>query len=187
MHLKKLIHNLILKMNLNPNFITIIGSIGAITGSVLLIFDIRLLGIIFIVLFSFFDAIDGTIARILNKESSLGKFLDSNLDRFVDTSIFLAILSQINQNELFEIYFVFLGLALSLITSYIKASSESLGINIKSGPLSRLPRIILLILAIILQQYLFFLTIIIVLSGFTVLIRLISGIKQLIEKDKIVR
>ena len=103
MHLKKLIHNLIFKMNLNPNLITIIGSIGPITGSVLLIFFIRLLGIIFIVLFSFFDAIDGTIARILNKESSLGKFLDSNLDRFVDTSIFLAILSQINQNELFEI------------------------------------------------------------------------------------
>jgi len=187
MYLKKSLHNLILSTDLNANIITIIGSIGAITGSILLILDLRILAIIFIIFFSFFDAIDGTIARIQNKETYLGKFLDSNLDRFVDTSLFLAILSQINHNEISEIYFVFISLALSLITSYIKASSEVLGIKIKSGPLSRLPRIILLLLAIITQQYLFFLTIIIILSGFTVLIRLISGIKQLIEKDKIVR
>ena len=90
------ITKIIIKLDINPNIVTLTGAIGTIIGGVLLILDLRVASILFIAIFSLFDAMDGTIARVQNKQSSLGKFLDSNLDRIADTAIFLAIMSQLN-------------------------------------------------------------------------------------------
>ena len=78
------ITKIIIKLDLNPNIVTLTGALGTIIGAVMLILDLRVASILFIAVFSLFDAMDGTIARVQNKQSSLGKFLDSNLDRIAD-------------------------------------------------------------------------------------------------------
>ncbi|MFB0900800.1 MAG: CDP-alcohol phosphatidyltransferase family protein [Dehalococcoidia bacterium] len=173
------ISNLCIKFHISPNQLTIIGAIGCSIGALFLVLDQRYLAIFFITIFTLFDAIDGSIARIQNKQSALGKYLDSNFDRVVDTIIFFSILTQVNQNNIFEIYLVVGALAVSLLTSYIKASSEIANVTISNGPLGRAPRIALVLLAIFTKQYIFFLTIIIILGSLTVLIRLFSGINKI--------
>ena len=174
---------IIIRLNINPNMVTWAGALGTVIGSIMLMFDLRVTAILIIAIFSLFDAIDGTIARAQNKESDRGKFLDSNLDRFSDTSIFLAIMTQLNIQEMSTFYILISALAMSLITSYIQATAEISNTKILSGPLSRLPRVILLLIAIITQQYRNILIIILVMSIVTVLIRLYSGLTRIKEKS----
>ena len=173
----------IIRLNINPNIVTWAGAIGTIVGSVMLMFDLRLTAILLIATFSLFDAIDGKIARVQNKQSERGKFLDSNLDRISDTFIFLAIMTQLNIQETSTLYILISALSLSLITSYVQATAEISNTKILSGPLSRLPRVILLLISIITQQYRNILIIILVMSIVTVLIRLYSGLTRIKEKS----
>ena len=177
------ITKIIIKLDLNPNIVTLTGALGTIIGAVMLILDLRVASILFIAVFSLFDAMDGTIARVQNKQSSLGKFLDSNLDRIADTAIFLAIMSQLNLEEISTLYILMAALAVSLITSYIQATAEIANVKILSGPLSRLPRVLLLLTAIITQQYRNILIIILILGIVTVVLRLYSGLIRISEKS----
>ena len=75
------------------------------------------------------------------------------------------------------------ALAVSLITSYIQATAEIANVKILSGPLSRLPRVLLLLSAIITQQYRNILIIILILGIVTVVLRLYSGLIRIKEKS----
>ena len=177
------VKKMIIRSNLNPNIVTFIGAIGTIGGSIILMFDFRFTAVLLITIFSLFDAIDGTIARLQNKQSDLGKFLDSNLDRIADTAIFLAIMTQLNTQEISTYYILISALGVSLITSYVQATAEIADIKILSGPLSRLPRIILLLIAIITQEYRNILIIILILGSITVFLRLYSGLMKIKGKS----
>ena len=179
------ITKIIIKLDLNPNIVTLTGALGTIIGAVMLILDLRVASILFIAVFSLFDAMDGTIARVQNKQSSLGKFLFTSNPIQVgnDSAIFLAIMSQLNLEEISTLYILMAALAVSLITSYIQATAEIANVKILSGPLSRLPRVLLLLTAIITQQYRNILIIILILGIVTVVLRLYSGLIRISEKS----
>tara|TARA_Y100000748_G_C15323874_1_gene421193 strand:- start:10 stop:201 length:192 start_codon:yes stop_codon:yes gene_type:complete len=50
------ITKIIIKLDINPNIVTLTGAIGTIIGGVLLILDLRVASILFIAIFSFFDS-----------------------------------------------------------------------------------------------------------------------------------
>ena len=79
MYISKLLSQIVIRFNVNPNVVTAMGTAGTIAGAIALVFDLRIIAIILIAIFSLFDAIDGKIARIQNKQSKLGKFLDSKM------------------------------------------------------------------------------------------------------------
>ena len=92
------------------------------------------------------DAVDGTVARLLNRNSKWGAFFDSVLDRIAD-GVVLGSLAFYFANEGKEIYFILSLVALlaSEIVSYTKARAEGLGFNCDTGLAERPERVIIVI------------------------------------------
>lgn len=105
-----------------PNLFTFLGLVfGAVAGYAL---SLRLYqaGALLILISGAFDAVDGAVARVSNKVTRAGAFLDSNLDRLVEMAIYLGI--GIGAPGLFAISFLTFGL--SMMVSYSRARAEGL-------------------------------------------------------------
>jgi len=137
------LENLILRRNLNPNFITILSFGFSLVGCTL--FSI---GWIFLagwaVLFSgTLDILDGRIARKTGHVSSRGAFFDSVLDRYGEVLIFLGLAAHFRHSILFAIILV--AMAGSLMVSYTRARAEGVGVTCKDvGIMQRPERVVLL-------------------------------------------
>jgi CDP-diacylglycerol--glycerol-3-phosphate 3-phosphatidyltransferase len=96
------------------------------------------------------DILDGRLARALGVASPYGKFVDSTLDRFVETFAFLG----------FAVYFaerpfgplvVAAGLGFSLLVSYAQARGETVSVSGSGGLMQRAERLTLQILGCLLD------------------------------------
>jgi len=140
-----------------------------------------LLGGIFLLASGFTDVIDGAVARVTGKASDKGAFLDSNLDRLSEVLVF----SGIMYGKKGEPLLIILTLSLSLLVSYSRAKGEALGLKMMGVGLGeRAERVILLALfsflsPLNLQIFNLGLIVIILLSSFTFVQRIIYGIKNL--------
>jgi CDP-diacylglycerol--glycerol-3-phosphate 3-phosphatidyltransferase len=105
----------------------------------------------FLVLFSgLFDILDGALARLTNQATRFGALLDSTFDRISDAVLLLGLLAlYIRSGGTIEIVLVFLALIVSLLTSYVRARAEGLGINCPIGLFTRTERIIILALGLL--------------------------------------
>jgi archaetidylinositol phosphate synthase len=100
-----------------------------------------LLGGIFLIIAGFFDAIDGTVARVTKRTSALGSFLDSIIDKVSEIVVFIGILIGNFTNPVL----VLVTLSLSILVSYTRARAESMGIDLKGkGIAERAERILIL-------------------------------------------
>jgi CDP-diacylglycerol--glycerol-3-phosphate 3-phosphatidyltransferase len=88
------------------------------------------------------DVFDGLVARARSLVSPFGAFLDSTLDRFHETFVFLGIALFFRTQLAMVLSLV--ALAGSLLVSYTRARGESLGVMCKLGVLQRAERMILL-------------------------------------------
>ncbi|MGN6351598.1 MAG: CDP-alcohol phosphatidyltransferase family protein [Candidatus Nitrosocosmicus sp.] len=99
------------------------------------------LGGIFLLIAGFFDALDGAIARVTNKTSALGGFLDSIIDKVSEIIIFVGILIGNYTNPVL----VLVTLSMAILVSYTRARAESVGVDLKGkGIAERAERIIIL-------------------------------------------
>jgi CDP-diacylglycerol--glycerol-3-phosphate 3-phosphatidyltransferase len=96
------------------------------------------------------DILDGRLARAQGVASPYGKFIDSTLDRFVETFAFLG----------FAVYFasrpwgplvVAAGLGGSLLVSYAQARGETVGVSGSGGLMQRAERLVLTLLGCLLD------------------------------------
>ena len=96
------------------------------------------------------DVLDGRLARARQVVSSYGRFIDSTLDRFVETFAFLG----------FAVYFaarpwgalvVAAGLGGSLLVSYAQARGETVSVSGSGGLMQRAERLLLQILGCLLD------------------------------------
>jgi CDP-diacylglycerol--glycerol-3-phosphate 3-phosphatidyltransferase len=99
------------------------------------------------------DVLDGRLARASGVASPYGKFIDSTLDRFVESFAFLG----------FAVYFagwpwgalvVAAGLAGSLLVSYAQARGETVGVVGSGGLMQRAERLLLQIFGCLLDPVL---------------------------------
>src|SRR5580704_13668959 len=88
------------------------------------------------------DLLDGPVARLQNRVSLFGGFLDSILDRYADLILFLGLLVYYAQVNRFR-YAVMAG---SVMVSYAKARAESLVPTSEIGFWERPERLVLMIL-----------------------------------------
>ena len=137
----------------SPNVITITGTLLMIIVAFVLAKGYFVLGGILITAFAIFDAIDGTLARMMGRTSRFGAFLDSTLDRFSEAIIFLGLfiyfMGHNRQPELVLIYFTVVG---SLMVSYARARAEGIGVPLKDGLFTRFERIFLLVAGLLFNQ-----------------------------------
>jgi CDP-diacylglycerol--glycerol-3-phosphate 3-phosphatidyltransferase len=130
----------------------------------------------------FFDALDGSVARIQGRVTVFGNFFDSVIDRYSDSVIYLGILAQFLRSGK-TAYAVLVALAMigSLAVSYVRAKAESLDLECEVGVMPRTARIVILGAGFYAGQVFWALMIITVLSHLTVLQRILYVRKNLSE------
>ncbi len=88
----RLLVKAVIHSKLTPIFFTTISLLCGITSAILIYLNkLSLLTVILILLKSFFDAVDGELARSRNRPSYVGRFYDSVSDFFVNVLIFLSL------------------------------------------------------------------------------------------------
>lgn len=80
-----------LRWGLTANHVTIIAFVIGVMASVLVFFDQPYLGIVFLWLSGFLDAVDGSMARLSKSSSAWGTVLDITFDRIVEVGIIIAL------------------------------------------------------------------------------------------------
>ncbi|MCJ7828814.1 MAG: CDP-alcohol phosphatidyltransferase family protein, partial [Dehalococcoidia bacterium] len=91
-------------------------------------------------------------ARLTNQATRFGALLDSTFDRISDAVLLLGLLMlYIRSGGTTEIVLIFLALTVSLLTSYVRARAEGLGINCPIGLFTRTERVIILALGLLLS------------------------------------
>ena len=126
-------------LGLSANFWTLLGFItSTLAGAIYAMpaitptisfpwFYASISGSILLLISGFFDIIDGNVARVTRQSSKKGAFLDSSLDKLAEATIFIGIAT----GGLADPLLCMIGLALSLMVSYVRARAESLSIELK--------------------------------------------------------
>jgi len=130
----------------------------------------RLAGLL-IIFVGLFDALDGALARMTGKASAFGAFLDSTLDRFAEIALYLGLL-YLYRGDTLATVLVYLTITGSLMVSYTRARAEGLGLDCKVGLFTRLERLAVLIVGLILERTLWALVVLAIFSNLTVLQRM---------------
>ena len=140
--------NLLLKLGVHPDLVTLVGTLGVAGGA--LAFYPRgelLVGTLVITAFVFSDLIDGAMARKSGTSSTFGSFWDSTLDRIGDAAIFggLALYFAESGDSYLYLCLSLFCLVAGSLTSYARAKAESLGLDAKGGIAERSDRLVLIL------------------------------------------
>jgi CDP-diacylglycerol--glycerol-3-phosphate 3-phosphatidyltransferase/CDP-diacylglycerol--inositol 3-phosphatidyltransferase len=139
------IANLLIRLGVSPDAVTLVGTIGVCAGA--LVFFPRgmlLVGVLVITAFVFSDLIDGYMARTTARVSKFGAFWDSTLDRFGDGAIFIGLALYFAWEEPSRLYLVLslVCLLMGSVTSYARSRGETLGFSVKVGIAERADRLV---------------------------------------------
>ncbi|HYO31354.1 MAG TPA: CDP-alcohol phosphatidyltransferase family protein [Nocardioidaceae bacterium] len=141
----KPVAHLLIKLGVSPDAVTIVGTIGVVSGALAFFPRGHLLtGVLVITVFVFSDLIDGYMARTLGSSSRWGSFLDSTLDRLGDAAVFtgLAVWFLGGGDDDLLGYVALWALVMGSVTSYARAKAESLGMQAKGGIAERADRLV---------------------------------------------
>jgi len=157
---------LLAKTGLNPNVLTVAGLLLAFVVAWVLSTGHFFLGGFLVLASGAFDLLDGALARASGRITRFGALLDSTVDRFSEAAVFLGLLAYYaNQGSHQELVLVGAGLVGSMMTSYVRARAEGLGLTCEVGIFTRPERVIVLAIGLIFNQMLVVLWIIAVLAN----------------------
>ena len=136
---------------MTPNAVTLIGFLAMCGTGVVLAMGNLALGGALIIAAGIFDALDGSLARLTNRVTKFGAFLDSTTDRLAEGALYFGILYwHLQRGMTCVAYLVFFTLFGSLMVSYTRARAEGIGIEMKEGLMTRFERIALLAIGLLL-------------------------------------
>jgi CDP-diacylglycerol--glycerol-3-phosphate 3-phosphatidyltransferase len=143
------------RWNVSPNAVTYLGLVLTFVVAGLAAWgEIRWAGVVY-VFAAVCDALDGTLARVSGKGSRFGAFLDSSIDRFEESVVFLGLTVYYAQvGGLVELPLLLVVTVGSLMVSYTRARAEAVGVECKVGFMGRPPRVAIMIVGMILDQVL---------------------------------
>lgn len=185
--------NYFIKRQLNPNHFTTIGLIISIISAYFFaIGALRLAGALML-LGGTFDIIDGKVARATNRVSKFGALYDSTLDRYAEVTIFFGLAYYFVHSDwmvgridlsLLGAVAVCMALGGAVMTSYVRARAEGLGLECKVGTMQRPERVVLIAFAAIFHKVVLVIVILIVaiFANYTAIQRLYHV--WITEKDK---
>jgi CDP-diacylglycerol--glycerol-3-phosphate 3-phosphatidyltransferase len=118
------------------------------------------------------DGLDGSVARVAGEQSPFGAFWDSLVDRLSESVTFLGGLFYFMAvDSEMGVVVTFVAMVGSLMVSYARARAEGLGLTMREGLLTRLERVSVLVIGLLVGHLLVAVWIIALLSVFTVLQR----------------
>ena len=135
--------------NVSPNTITWIGLILAFVAGAIFFYsgfegsknyEFLIVGAVVVLVSGYFDALDGKVARIWNKSSKKGDYLDHVFDRYADVFI----IGGIGISEWCNPYWSLAALIGVLLTSYMGTQAQAIGApRLYAGILGRTDRLVM--------------------------------------------
>lgn len=150
------------KRRLNPNHFTTLGLILSIPAAYLFGTGYLRLGGVLMLIGGIFDIIDGKVARATNRVTKFGALYDSTLDRYSEVMIFFGLAYyfvtsnwQVGDFNLSLITALAVSVTIggSVMTSYVRARAEGLGMECKVGVMQRSDRVVIVAFGAIFHQY----------------------------------
>ena len=136
------------RSGVTPDMVTLTGTLGSIAAAVFLIGTGHLFwGAVAVTLFALLDLLDGALARARGGGSLFGAVLDSTGDRASDAAIFASLawwFSGPGDNRQL-VLLALICLVLGMLTSYVKARAEGVGLSADVGIVERTERLILVL------------------------------------------
>jgi CDP-diacylglycerol--glycerol-3-phosphate 3-phosphatidyltransferase len=138
------------RMGLTPNMVTLLGLLFS-GATAYLIASERLVAAGILLLFSaLFDHLDGALARLTDRTTVFGAFLDSVVDRMTEAMVlFGMLLLALGRGSDTLAILVFLAFGFSVMVSYTRARAEGLGVSGEVGILTRPERVVLLVVGLV--------------------------------------
>ena len=188
----------LMRLGITPNHITIVAFVINLGAAVLIVFDYYVAAASVFIAASLLDLVDGSLARRTGKTTPFGSFLDSTLDRLSEGAIFAAIAYRLAidpdvtlRMRGVNVAMVVLALLGGVTVSYTRARAESLGVECRVGVASRFERIFIICTGLYLvggNMWLdalpYAIYLILALTMFTVVQRVVHTYRQLREKEK---
>ncbi len=166
------------KFNVNPTLITFIATfVGLFSGYLIAIGEIYK-GVVVLFVSQILDCVDGDLARITNRVTKVGGFLDRVFDRFVDAAIIMGIIA-LSPPDLWLVGT--LAIVGSFGVSMSRAMAEAEGAVCKVGIGGRDTRLAIIMIGLILNYYFATLLIVAILGFITTIHRIVHTLKQLIS------
>src|SRR5437899_1575806 len=164
---------------INPNLLTFLGLVVNFAAAAFFAVGSFFTGALIIFFAGFLDILDGQVARRQNRVTAFGAFYDSTLDRYADMALYMGLLVYYSVSGRTP-YVVLAAVATagSVMVSYARARPESLIPLCKVGFMERPERLVLLIIAGMLNRMGPVLWVIAVVSSITVLTRIIFALNS---------
>jgi len=143
------------RLGVHPDHVTIAGTLLVLVAAWVVGLGHLQLGALLLLLALPLDAIDGAIARAMQRTGKFGALLDSSLDRYADAAIFAGLGYYFAvQVQLELLVLAFAALVGAYSVSYVRARAEGLGVDVKVGWFSRLERVAIILLMLLLPDLL---------------------------------
>ena len=136
------------RAGVTPDMVTIAGTLGAVAGAVVLFGTGHLFwGTVAVTFCVLLDLLDGALARARGGGSVFGAVLDSTGDRAADAAIFASLAWWFSGggDDRLLVLLSLVCLVLGVLTSYIKARAEGVGLSCDVGIVERTERLILVL------------------------------------------
>ena len=124
---------------IHPHIVTASGLILSVFSGILFWRGQIFFGGIVLIISGACDVLDGRLARSTNTHSRFGALLDSTVDRYSEIAVYMGLAAFFNSAFIHAL--IILAIAGSLLTSYVRARAEGLGIECKVGLMQRPERI----------------------------------------------
>lgn len=138
------------RLGISPNMLTIVGCVLNLGISVLIGMGyLRLGGFLLLPAFAF-DALDGAVAREMNRVTKFGAFFDSCLDRVSESAVMLALAWWYMSHGIYLVAILaIVSIIGAMLVSYTRARAEAIGVDCKVGLFTRVERGLLVIAGLI--------------------------------------
>lgn len=142
---------LLARLGISPNQISVAGLALAFLASWFVIFGWHVAAGLVFLSASSLDLLDGLLARLTQRATNFGAILDSVLDRVGEGLLFAAIAYHFAaEGRPGAVGIVVLAMLGAMLTSYMRARAEALGVSCKGGIASRPERVLMIALGLVL-------------------------------------
>ncbi len=140
---------------IHPDTITIVGLIVVAIGALFIAQGQIQVGGVLLLISLPLDALDGAVARAMQRKDRFGSILDSTLDRYADGFIFGALVYYFAQTgQQLQLILALASLMGSFVVSYVRARAGEADLSVKIGLFSRFERVITLLLLLLIPPLL---------------------------------
>jgi phosphatidylglycerophosphate synthase len=147
--------NAVYHLGIHPDTITIVGLIVVAIGAVFIALGQLQVGGVLLLVSLPLDALDGAVARAMQRKDKFGAILDSTLDRYADGFIFGALIYYFAvRSEYNNLLLTLAALMGTFVVSYVRARAGEADLSVKVGLFTRFERLVALLVALLIPPLL---------------------------------